>query len=631
MQEQALWLVLFAMVVIGVASACRRFGLPSPLVLTVVGIIGSYLPFIPHDPLEPDVILVGLLPPLLYAAAIQVSLVDIRRDTRAIVLLAVGLVIATALAVGLVGWLVAPIPLAAALALGAVVGPPDAVAATAIGRRIGLPRRVVTLLEGESLLNDATAIVLLHTTIAAIVGTVTAADLAGGFAMSVIGGGAVGLLVAFVVGKIHARLEDAVTATALSLVTPWIAYLPAEEIHGSGVLAVVVAGLILAYKSPVQQSAMTRLSQRINWATIQFFLENAVFLMVGLQLAGIVRGVAGSDLGLGRIVLFCVAVFATTVLVRPLWMWVSLMLRRRAVDRLSGRELGVVSWAGMRGVVTLAAVLTLPESTPHRELLVLAAMVVVAGTLLLQGATLPWAARRLGVEGPDPRADVLAAAQVMRSATNAGLATLDRVENNPEYRVPVEAIEDLRQRTRRRADAMWEELRGRSGTGGITPGQTFRKLRLKTLAAERDEVLRIRNEGNVDHEVLSAVMNALDIEEAMLHTMSEQYERTSSAAAVARGGPVAAPVAVTGACEHLAEAECHPDPEPLSSTCLECLRDGANPVHLRICLTCGYVGCCDSSVGMHSTAHFEQSGHPVMRSFEAHEVWRWCYVDELLG
>ncbi|WP_226344339.1 Na+/H+ antiporter [Agilicoccus flavus] len=629
MHEIALWTMLFAVVVVLVAALCTRWGLPSPLVLTAVGIIGSFLPFIPHEPLEPDLILVVLLPPLLYAAAIQVSLVDLKRDRRGVVLLAVGLVVATAVVVGFVGWWLLPVPLAAALALGSVVAPPDAVAATAIGRRIGLPRRVVTLLEGESLLNDATAIVLLHTTTAAIVGTITVGDLAGGFALSVLGGGAVGVAAAWLLGRLRSHLPDPVSRTAQSLITPWVVYLPAEEIGGSGVLAVVVAGLLLADRSPIQLDATTRISQRINWATIQFLLENAVFLMVGLQLAGILQGVAASELDPWLITGFCAAVFATTVLFRPLWIMASAILPSREGSLTVG-ELGVLSWAGMRGVVTLAAVFTLPPQTPHREVLVLAAMVVVAGTLLLQGATLPWAARRFGVRGPDPRADLLAAAQVMRTASRAGLAELDRLSADPAVDVDEATVADLRARAQRRADAHWEGLAGSGRAGWSPPGASYRRLRAAMIDAERDAVLEVRARGDVDHEVLAGVMNALDIEESMIADLAERLDRTSSTAGVAVDH-VAAPASVAGECEHLRADEGRPDPEPRSQTCPICEAEGLNPVHLRLCLTCGFVGCCDSSQGRHASAHAAETGHPVVRSFEHDEVWRWCYVDEVLG
>ena len=297
----ALGLVVLVTTVLVFAGLARRFGLSAPLVLTVVGVIASYLPFVPEVELEPELILVGLLPPLLYAAAIRTSLVDFRRNARPIALLSVGLVVFTTGAIGLLVWWLLPVPLAAGIALGAVVAPPDAVAATSIARRVGMPRRVVTILEGESLVNDATALVLLRTAVVAIGGSVSAWEVGGAFLLSAVGGAAVGFAVAFVLAKLRRRLTDPVQDTTMSLLTPFVAYLAAEQIEGSGVLAVVVAGLLLGHKAPVIQTAASRISERTNWRTVQFLLENTVFLLIGMQASVIIGEVARSDVGVGGV------------------------------------------------------------------------------------------------------------------------------------------------------------------------------------------------------------------------------------------------------------------------------------------------------------------------------------------
>src|SRR5689334_18164617 len=289
--------------------------LSAPLVLIVVGIVGSYLDFVPDFELTPEIVLVGLLPPLLYAASIRTSLIDFKTYRRPIALLSVGLVLFTTVGVGLDVWALLDVKLAVGFALGAVVAPPDAVAATAIARRVGLPRRVITILEGESLVNDATAIVTLRTSIAAISGSVSVWQVGGGFLVSAVGGALIGLAVAFVIGHIRKLIQDDVTDVAVSLLTPWIAYLPAEEIHvhgidsqPSGVLAVVVAGVILGHKSPRIQSASSRLFERTNWTTISYVLENAVFLLIGLQIRSIVDDLSNSELSAARITFSCIAV-----------------------------------------------------------------------------------------------------------------------------------------------------------------------------------------------------------------------------------------------------------------------------------------------------------------------------------
>src|SRR5262245_57474435 len=286
--DVALTLVVLVGVLTAVGALTRRYDLPTPLVLILVGAAASFLPFIPTVEMTADLVLFGVLPPLLYAAAIRTSLIDFRRNIRPIGLLSVGLVVFTTLGVGLLVWWLLPVSLAVGFALGAVVAPPDAVAATAVARRVGMPRRIITILEGESLVNDATALVCLRTAVAAIGGTVTVLSVVGGFVLSVVGGTVVGVAVAAGVGRLRRRIHDPLTDTSVSLVTPFASYLLAESIHSSGVLALVVTGLLLGHLSPRQQSASSRIFERTNWSTIQFVLENVVFLLIGLQVQEIV-------------------------------------------------------------------------------------------------------------------------------------------------------------------------------------------------------------------------------------------------------------------------------------------------------------------------------------------------------
>jgi monovalent cation/hydrogen antiporter len=260
----ALHVVFIAATVVGFASLARRIGFPPPVLLLAAGFVASYLPYVDNVELTPELVLVGLLPPLLYAAALRTPLIDFRRNRRPIALLSVGLVVFTTAGVAVVAWWLLPIGWAPAFALGAVVAPPDAVAASAIARRIGVPRRVVTVLEGESLVNDATALVALRTAIAAMAGTVTAWEVGRDFVFAAAGGAAIGIGVALVVGVVRRHIQDDLTDVAVSLLTPWLAYLPAEEADVSGVLAVVVAGLLLGHKAPIIQSATSRILERTN-------------------------------------------------------------------------------------------------------------------------------------------------------------------------------------------------------------------------------------------------------------------------------------------------------------------------------------------------------------------------------
>jgi CPA1 family monovalent cation:H+ antiporter len=622
----ALTLLAIGATVLVVSGVARRLGILTPLLLMGAGVLASFLPFVPELTLSPEVVLYGLLPPLLYATAIGTSLIDLKAHRVAIAGLSVGLVLFTAAGVGLVSWLMLPVPFAVAFALGAVVAPPDAVAATAVARRSSLPRRVVTILEGESLLNDATALVALGTAITASGlsadgGHVTPWGVALEFVWAATAGVGIGWCVYAVLGATRRGITDPVADTAVSFLAPFAAYLPAELVHASGVLAVVTTGLLLGHRAPVLQSAASRLSERSNWASIQFLLENAVFLLIGLQAARLVRDVRAGDLSLGRAVVVSVVVLVAVLVLRPLWVvsfrWAQNRLGPQE-HRVGLRYAVVAGWAGMRGVVTLAAALLLPLATPQRPVLVLTAMVVVVGTLLLQGTTLPALARALRVLGPDPRADALQEATVLQAAVSAGLRAVEQDEG-----LDPAVLAELRDKAALRVNRVWERL-GTLGPGaGDTPSETYRRVRLRALTAERQELLRIRDSGTVDQEVLGTVLGALDVEES---TLGWALARTEAVRAV----PLRPPPAVTGECDHLRDS---PDCTVPASTqgCPDCRRLGLTWVHLRVCLGCGNVGCCDSSVGKHAAAHFHDTQHPVMRSLEPGEAWRWCYVDEVLG
>lgn len=602
-------------------SLARRFPVPAPLALTVVGVGASYLPEVPQVDLSPEVVLVGFLPPLLYAAALNTSLVDFRQNVGRIAQLSVGLVIVTALAVAVVAHSVLDVPWWAAFALGAVVSPPDAVAATAVATRVGMPRRMVTILQGESLLNDATALVALRTAIAAGVGTVSAWGIAGDFLVTAAGGFAVGLAVAYLTGQLRSRIDDEITDTAVSMITPFAAYLLADQFGLSGVLAVVVTGLRLGHQSHLMQSASSRVFERVNWTTVQFLLENTVFLLIGLQVRQILAGASDSGSPTGQVVLACAAVTATVVVVRPLWVFPTTYLPHLVPflpaqhSKPSWRYPAAVSWAGMRGAVTLAAAFVLPADTPHREILILVALTVVGVTLLLQGATLPWVLRRLGLRGADPAEDALQAATAHQRATAAGMARLHEVTKADD---PAEVVERVRRRTQERAEALWERL----GTSRETPSEAYARLRMAVIQAQRAELITLRDSGEVPEDVLRTIFNDLDIEETVLDFRRSTSRETRENDLI---GPAGQPE-----CDHLGFRADSPPPEP-PDACGDCLAEGLHWVHLRLCMTCGRVGCCDSSVGRHAERHFQSSDHPVIRSLEPGEAWRWCFVDELLG
>jgi CPA1 family monovalent cation:H+ antiporter len=616
--EIAFLLVLLAVAVLAGTSLSERIGFPAPLALIAVGAAGTYLPGVPEVHLPPEVVLLGLLPPLLYAASIKTRLVDFYANRRPILLLSVGLVIFTTVGVGVVVHALLPgLGWAPALAIGAVVAPPDAVAATAIARRIGLPRRLTTILEGESLLNDATALVALRTAIAASVaaGSVSIGHVGLDFVRAAGGGVLIGLVAFVVVAKVRKLLTDPVLDTAVSLVTPFATYIAAERIHASGVIAVVVAGLLLGHKAPILQSAQSRMAERTNWKTIAFVLENAVFLLIGLQASWIVQDAAQSSFGWGRIAAVCAAALAAVIVLRLVWVFpVRYVLVRPGPDPITGHRTPwtytfLLGWAGMRGVVTLAAAFVIPAGTPHREVLLLIAFTVVAGTLFVQGLTLPVFARVLKVPSPDPAEDALARATLLQQATKAAHARLDDLEYDDRHGV----VDLVRQQMDRRNFAAWERLA--TAEDHESPSDLYSRIRLELIAAERERVLEIRSAGTVPSDVVRQVLAMLDVEESVLVTSTADRARVITASSGRQAG---------ADCSHLRS---FPVRETTGTFCEECVVDGTSWVSLRECLACGHTGCCDSSAGQHATAHFHATGHPVMESAEPGEDWRWCYLD----
>ncbi len=618
--EIAAFLIVLVVSVIVVTGLAGRVDVPAPFVLIVAGAVASYLPGMPEIRLEPEVVLLGLLPPLLYAAAIQTSLVEFNANRRPILLLSVGLVVFTTVGIGVLVHLTLPgVGWPAAFAIGAVVAPPDAVAAIAIGRRIGLPRRVVTILEGESLLNDATALVSLRTAIAAAGVSISATDVGLDFALAAGGGVLVGGLLYLVVAGARRRITDPAMDTAISFVVPFAAYVAAEEIHASGVIAVVIAGLLLGHKSPVLQTAHSRIAERTNWRSISFLLENTVFALIGLQASWLLADVGDSEIGLGRIAWVCLVTLVGVIVLRLVWTFaVRYLLVRPGVDRDFGRtppwtSTFVIGWAGMRGVVTLAAAFVIPEGTPQREVLLMIAFTVVAGTLLLQGLSLPWVARRLGVPSPDPMEDALARASLLQQTSKAAYEALEEIEHDDRTGV----LESIKQRVEQRNFAAWERL---NTTADVeSPSDLYTRVRLAMIAAERRRVLEIRSTGTVPSEVVSEVLGMLDVEESMLDEVREtrDLERESAFAGVGRD-----------TCEHLERSPAVATRNDLA--CEDCEPD-EHWVALRLCSECGYVGCCDSSPHRHATTHFHHTTHPVMQSAEQGEQWRWCFIHHVTG
>ncbi len=515
------------------AALARRYRLSAPLVLVAAGLAVGLIPGIPEITLRPDLVLFVILPPLLWSAGLESSYINMRRNVRPISALAIGLPLATTFAVGMVAYSTVPaLTLAASFTFGAVVAPPDAVSATAVGRRLGLPRRLMTLLGGESLLNDATALTAYKVALGAAIGT--AASWRHGlviFALAIVGGIAVGAALGLLILFVRARLDDPLVESAVGLVAPFGIYLVAEQLRGSGVLAVVTAALILGHNF-TRATYATRLQDRAVWQALQLVLESLAFLLIGLQLPTAVaelRGITAS-----RLVMSSAAVFATLVLVRLVWVCLFAYVPRMLSAGIRSREpaptlrqITVLGWAGMRGVVSLAAAFAVPMTTlsgapfPGRPQLVFLTFVVVVGTLLLQGLTLPWLIRKLGVRGDEARTDALAEAAAQDKAARAAAERLDQLlaeqhANGEQSDIPERAADVLRGWNVRRRNAAWERLGRDDAEIGESPAAAFKRLRLEMLAAERETFIAERDNGRIDDEVLRAVLHGLDLEEATL-------------------------------------------------------------------------------------------------------------------
>jgi monovalent cation/hydrogen antiporter len=494
-----------------VAVVSRRLGWSAPLLLVAIGAAVALVPSVPHFAIDPDVILYGVLPPLLFSASMRASLIDLRVRRDPILLSSIGLVAFTVLVVGGVGWLLVPgISVAAALAFGAVVAPTDQVAVEAVTRRAGMPRMLSTVLDGENLLNDATALVALNSAIIAITATITPLEIGLSFVLEVVGGVAAGLVVGFVLALVRGRLAAPVLDTSLSLVTPYLAFVLAQLAHGSGALAVVVAGLFLGYRAPSFQSAQARVAEALNWRTIQFIVENLVFLLIGLTLPRAVETALRSGIPVGRLVGIAIALLATVLISRLIWGALLTPIFRYGPSRL--RRVGwpwatVAPWtlAGVRGVVTLAAVFLLPEQTPDRAVLQLFAFAIVIGTLLL-ALPIPRILRRTGLVMSAFDQERVEAELLMAEAKAAGMEIVKEcADENTDQRVL----------DRLTADAAFVSSSVDEGPtpSGETLNVAYASLRIQLFQAERRAVLQARAEGRYQEAAVRTVMQILDAEE----------------------------------------------------------------------------------------------------------------------
>jgi monovalent cation/hydrogen antiporter len=519
LHDLELLLLALIVAVAGLSVLARAVGVPYPILLVVGGLVLSFVPGMPEVELPPELVLVVFLPPLLYWAGFFSSPRDLRADARAISMSAVGLVLATTVAVAAVAHAVVDgMAWPVAFALGAIVSPTDPLAATAIGRRLGVPRRLITLVEGESLVNDATALVTYRVAVAATVSGSFVIWRAGlEFVVGVVGGVAIGLLVGWLVAELRRRLDDPVVEIVVSVVTGYAAYLPADQLGVSGVLAAVTCGIYVGWRAPELASASTRLLGFSFWEVLVYLVNAVLFILVGLQLQPILTGLDGTAVAI--LVGQAALVSAVVVAARLGWGYsvpylVRLVDRRPAqrLRRVGARERLVIAWSGMRGAVSLAAALALPLDFPMRNLILFLTFAVIFATLVLQGLTLPTLIRHLRLEGDD--AEEREEVRARLAATDAALARLDELAGEEWTRDDtVERLQGLFQFRRRRLKTRagyWED------DGAEDRSLAYQRLVRELLQAQRGAIVRLRNEGVISNDVMHRIERELDLEDIRL-------------------------------------------------------------------------------------------------------------------
>jgi monovalent cation/hydrogen antiporter len=511
-----------------------RTGLPAAALLTVAGLVYAVLPG-PNLTLDPHVILTFVIPPLIYSAALNSSLLAIRKNLRTVISLSIGLVLAAALLTGMGMYLFVPgVGLAAGIAFGAAISPTDPVAALAVGGRAGLPPKLITIIEGEGLLNDATALTTLTVAVtAATSGGFSLGDAILRFLLASVGGLLAGVAVAVVVRGLRSAVQDPLIVNGVSLATPFAAYLLGEELHVSGVLAVAVAGLMIGHDTPRFTSGASRLQASAVWHLADFLISGFVFLLIGQQIAPVVRGLKAYPTA--TIVAAVAVSLGVVLLLRPLWLGLTQSLPRAlrirrgttaasGVQYLTGREIAVLSWSGTRGVISLAAIFTLPLVTsrghafPGRDLLLFCTYLVVVVTLVGQGLTFAWVTKAMGVRA-DPADAALVRTEARAASVQAGLSRLDQIA--ADWEVPGTALAALRahldQQARRYRQWLDRLEAGEDAHPSSSPGQlAAQQARRAVIDAQREELLRWRDAGHLPDASLRILERELDHEERIL-------------------------------------------------------------------------------------------------------------------
>jgi Na+/H+ antiporter len=518
-------------VVTALAAIAGKVKIPYPILLVIVGAIIGFLPFLPDYDLNPDIVFLVFLPPILYSAAWYTSWRDFKEELRPICLLAIGLTLATTTVVGYTAyWLIDGISLPVAFVIGAIVSPPDAVAATSITLGLNLPKRIVTILEGESLINDAIGLVAYRFAVASVVtGTFSLANATTNFFIVSFGGIFIGLIFALFVSRLHKWLfNNPAIETAITILTPFIVYLTTENFHLSGVLAVVTTGLFLTWRAPELFAPQTRLQVVATWDIIIFLLNGFIFILIGLQLPTIMEKIPG--VSFGRLIFYGISISIVVILIRIVWVMSVSYLTFRIAHKINPqktrksswqwKEVFIVAWTGLRGVVSLAAAMALPltlanhENFPYRSLILFITCCVIFITLVFQGLALPYLIKRLRVKGDATIEEEEIHARLL--AAQAALDYLNEVELEGD--VSVDMINWLKAKHKARIKQIKLEYHhAETATkSNIFLPEKYLQIQKAVIAEERRMVIQLRREGVINDESLRKIERDLDLEEARL-------------------------------------------------------------------------------------------------------------------
>lgn len=518
--------VVLLLAVAVLALLARKLTIPYPILFVIGGLVLGLIPGLPKVRLDSELVFLFFLPPLLFPAALFTSLRDFRANLRPISLLAIGLVLFTTVAVAYLAHYFMNLPLAAGFVLGAIISPPDAIAATAIAERLNVPRRIVTILEGESLVNDATALVAYRFAVAAVVtGSFSLVNAGVQFVIISLGGIAVGLVVGWLAAHFHKRVDDAPIEITVSLLTPFVAYLSAERLGVSGVLSVVTAGLYLGFRMPELLTFRTRLRGGPVWEMVEFILNGFVFILVGLQLPEVLSALSGNAIPVPRLLWYALLISLAVIIIRICWVFPATYLPRLIFKKVCRHDpypkwqhVTLVAWTGMRGVVSLAAALALRDETqngspfPGRDLILFLTFIVIMVTLVVQGLSLPPLIRFLGVK--DDGSMEKEEREARLKANQAALEKLKEIsEREP---AKIDALERLRIEYEDHIRQMEGADPQSAGTSLRLFSSEYEKLSRAALLQERHTIIHLRNQDVINDEVLRRIQRDIDLAEARL-------------------------------------------------------------------------------------------------------------------